>query len=159
MKTSVIVLFLVILTFAEANGQWYYTKYQVNDIHALSTQQLDESLQNSRQNFLASGCVTGLGGLFFVLGYYVKPGMSDDPDFFEQLLGDKGVNFLIMGLGVCMVAGGAVATIVFATRSGRIKAVLNERPPSGAFASLRPSLYYSPNSTGITPGLTLRFTF
>lgn len=159
MKKSAIILAILLATVINSNCQWYVKEYNVKDIDFLSDKQLDESLTKSKQSLLFSGCITGAGGLFFVICKYAKPGMSEDPGFIEQLLGDDGVNKTGTYLGIGMMVGGAIASIVFAGRIGTIKSVIKNRYHSSGWLKISPSVILVSRTQIISPGFRLTYRF
>jgi hypothetical protein len=92
MKRTILILCMSIISILNSNGQWYVRQYHVNDIDLLTKEQLETSLRQSKRDLLTSGGIAGVGGLVFIIYRYARPGMSDDPSWFEQIIGDEGVN-------------------------------------------------------------------
>jgi hypothetical protein len=159
MKKVVIVLILLSVTFNISFGQWYVKRYQVNDINSLTKTQLEESLATSKKDLLTIGGIAGFGGILFVVFKYLKPGMSDDPSFIEQLLGDKGVNDVGIGIGIGMLAGGTVASIVYIGRIGSIRSAINRNYPSYGLFKVSPAIILNTYTRSSFPGLKLAYNF
>ena len=159
MKKSIIVSCLLLLSFINSNGQWYVKKYNVTDINFLSREQLEESLGKSKNALLFSGCIAGSGGLFMILSIYVHPGMSEDPSVFEQLIGDKGIDNILLYAGAGMLVGGTIASIVYLGRVGRIKSVIKKNYPSVGSLDISPAIILNSYTRSYSPGFTLTYNF
>jgi hypothetical protein len=159
MKKLILIPCLLIVTFISSYGQWYVKKYNIQDINLLSLEKLDESLTESRQNLLISGIATGSGGLLFIVFKFLRPGMSDDPGWIEELLGDEGVNNIGMVAGAGIFAGGAIASIVYMGRIGSIKTAIRKNYPSLGSVNISPALLLNNYTKQFSPGLRLTYIF
>jgi hypothetical protein len=159
MTKIAIVLFLLSVSFNISFGQWYVKRYQVNDINFLTKTQLEESLATSKKDLLTTGGIAGFGGILIVVFKYFKPGMSDDPSFIEQLLGDKGVNDIGIGLGIGMLVGGTIASIVYIGRIGSIRSAINRNYPSYGFFKVSPAIILNSDTRSSFPGFRLTYNF
>lgn len=159
MKRIIIVLSIVACISADACSQWYVKKYNVQDISLLNEQQLEESLQNARNNVYTSLFVSGVGVVVVLVAVLFPYEETEESTFVEQLLGEKNVNNLYIAGGVAIAAGGLVATITYLARMGNIRSEL-EGPfsYSGSF-SLEPAVFIERSSNNILPGLTMTFRF
>jgi hypothetical protein len=158
MKKILLISLLVLTPFLRSNGQWYTKQYQVSDINSLTQEQLSESLIKSRSGLLVSGCVFGTGGVIYLLFRYLRPGMSDDPSFFEELIGDEGVNNIGMAVGIMTMTAGVISSVVYLGRIGRIKSTIS-RNYLATYLKISPAMYVSRNSRTACPGLTLTLNF
>jgi len=159
MTKIVIAIFLLSVSFSNSFGQWYVKRYQVNDINFLTKTQLEESLATSKKDLLTAGGIAGFGGILIVVFKYLKPGMSDDPSFIEQLLGDKGVNDIGIGLGIGMLAGGTIASIVYIGRIGSIRSAINRNYPSYGLFKVSPAIILNTDTRSSFPGFRLTYNF
>ena len=159
MKKSIIVSYFLLFSFINSNGQWYVKKYNVNDINFLTKQQLEESLERSKNVLLFSGSIAAAGGIFMILAIYVHPGMSDDPSFLEQLIGDKGMDDIFLIAGAGMLAGGTIASIVHLGRIGRIKSVIRKNYLSVGSLNISPVIILNSFTRSSCPGFTLSYNF
>jgi hypothetical protein len=159
MKKVIIVTFLLIISFINSYGQWYVKQYQVTDINFLSKEQLEESLVKSKKDLLTAGVIAGAGGVFFLLFKYLRPGMSDDPTFIEQILGDEGVNKAGMITGIGILIGGSIAGIAYLGRIGRIKSAINRNYPSFGSLNISPTIILNGYTRCSSPGLRLIYNF
>jgi len=153
------VFFLVFISVNNIFGQWYVKKYQVSDINSMTKPQLEESLVNTKSDLLISGGIAGLGGIMIVIFNYLKPGMSDDPSFIEQLIGDQGVNKVGVAVGFGFLAGGTVASIVYLGRIGSIKSAIRRNYPFDGSLSISPDIIKNRYSSLTSPGIRLTYSF
>ena len=159
MKKLFIVSLLLLVSFINSQGQWYVKKYNISDINFLSQGQLEESLAKSKSDFFVSVAVSGFGGAVFLIFRYLRPGMGEDPSFFEQLIGDEGVNKLGMAIGTGFVAGGIIAGISYLGRIGRIKSVINKNYPGTGSLNISPSIFCQRYARSYCRGVTLTYNF
>jgi hypothetical protein len=161
MKKASVVICLLLLHVINACGQWYVKKYNVTDIDYLTQQQLKESIKDTRTSvYVSLGCA-GAGGLV-ILFEKLMPYKEEDDDnvtILEALLGEKGVHQATIAAGAGLIAGGAIASIVYLARLGTIRSTLNRNFPSSGSLNLSPTLIQDRYSHVICPGLTLTFNF
>ncbi len=157
-KTIFTACFAIVLI-NQANGQWYVKKYNVTDINYLSREQLDESLKASRTNLLYSGIVSVAGVGIFLAGRYLPYEIDDEASFFEQLLGEKGMKKVMMATGAGVVAGGAIAGIVYLTRIGKINSVLNEYYSFNGTLNICPVIIVNSYNQSFGPGFSFTYNF
>jgi hypothetical protein len=159
MKKIILAVYLFLISITSSYGQWYVKRYNVTDINLLSKEQLEESLGKSKKVLLFSGCIAGLGGLFMIGSIYVHPGMSEDPSFIEQLIGDKGMDTIFLLTGAGMLAGGTIASMVHLGRIGKIKSVIRKNyPPTGSI-NISPAIILNSCTQSYYPGFTLTYNF
>ncbi|MEI6062270.1 MAG: hypothetical protein WCR72_16325 [Bacteroidota bacterium] len=159
MKKVIILSVLLLAVLAQSYGQWYVKKYNVQDINLLSRAQLDESLGASKKSLLGSGLIAGIGAAGFFIIKYSDPPLSDDPTFWEQLIGSKGMNDIGMALCAGMFAGGTIASAVFLGRDIKIKSVIRHKYEGAGILHIEPGLYPVSSSGSLYPGLRLRYSF
>jgi hypothetical protein len=159
MKRIVILFFLLIITLPRLQGQWYTKKYGVSDINFLNQVQLEESLKSSKENILISTAFIGGGGVIFLLFKYLGPGMSDDPTFIEELIGDEGMNKLGMAFGLGLAAGGVVGSVVYIGRTGKIRSVLRSNFPGTGSLQISPDIILNRYTRTSCPGIRLTYNF
>ena len=159
MKKIIIVSCLLVISFVSLYGQWYVKKYNVTDINSLSKEQLEESLGKSKTGLLYSGILAGLGGVIFLAGKYSGVYESENPTFFEELVGEKGMNDIAMVTGAGIIIGGTIAGIVHMGRIGRIKSVLNYNYPSLGSLNISPTVILNSYTHSFCPGFTLTYNF
>jgi hypothetical protein len=159
MKKIIISAFLLLISLINLSGQWYAKRFQVTDIHCLSQSQLEESLLETKKDLLLAGGIAGTGGVIFLIFKFLKPGMSEDPSDFEQLIGDEGVNKIGLISGIGIAIGGTIAGIAYLGRIGRIKSVLNQNYPNIGSLRISPSLILNRYTRTSSPGITLTYNF
>jgi hypothetical protein len=159
MKILIISVFLFLIPLLCSKGQWYQKKYQVNNIHALSKGQLEESLDNSKKDLLISSFIFVVGGGVYLVFKYLKPGMGDDPSTFEQLMGDDGMNAIGMAAGIGIAAYGIIKSLADLGRTGRIISVLRKDYPIYGSLNISPALITCKLTRISSPGLRVVFTF
>lgn len=159
MKKVIIVTFLLLISLFNSAGQWYDKKYQVTDINSLNSGQLEESLANAKTGLKASGIIVGTGGIFFLGFKYLRPGMSDDPTVIEQLLGDDGVNMVGRIISGGILIGGAIASIAYLGRIGRIKSVIHRNYPSFGSLNFSPAVILNSCTRSYCAGFSLTYNF
>lgn len=159
MKKIIIISFMLIISFPYLYGQWYVKNYNVTDINSLSKGQLEESLLKSKKDLLISGLIAGTGGVVFIIFKFLQPGMSDDPSFFEQLIGDKGVNDIGMITGAGILIGGTIASIAYLGRIVRIKSVIKKNYPLDGSVNILPAMILNNYTQSYCPGFTLNYNF
>jgi hypothetical protein len=158
MKRTILITLMTIASFLNSNGQWYVRQYHVNDINFLTKNQLEESLRKSKKDLLISGGIAGLGGLIFVIYRYAKPGMSDDPSWFEEFIGDEGVNKIGMTAGAGILIAGTITSICHLGRMVKIKSIgRNVR----SFGSLKisPAIRFNSFNRSFSPGINITCNF
>lgn len=64
--------------------------------------------------------------------------MSEEPSFFEELLGDEGVNKLGMGCSLAAIAVGSVYWIVSMSRMANINATIRNKQHYSGSLSISP---------------------
>lgn len=159
MKKILIIAILIIAVFFKANGQWCQKNYGVPDVELMSDSQLSEALWTTNRNLIVSGGVTAFGGLMAVLINSYHPGMSDDPGFIEELIGDEGMDKIGIGIGLGLAAGGTVGCIVYGVRRGSIKSVINNRNPYSGTIDISPVVISNRITHSTTPALKVIITF
>jgi hypothetical protein len=159
MKKTTSAMYLLLLLTVNLHGQWYVKKYNVDKIDFLSREQLDESMKESKTDLLYSGIISLTGAGAFLAGRYLPYEITDESSFIEQLLGEKGMKKVLMATGIGIVAGGAVASIVYLGRIGRIKSVINEYYALGGSLNISPALIMNCNSQSFCAGLSLTYNF
>jgi hypothetical protein len=155
MKKIILVSCLLLISYLDSYGQWYVKKYNVSDINLLSQEQLEKSLRNSKNGLLASGFCAGLGAILF----FVPETPSDDPTFFQQLIGEKGQNAVNKSFGVGLMMGGTIASIVYLGRIGRIKTVIKENYPTEGTLNILPTFMLNNYTRSWCSGFTLTYNF
>lgn len=159
MKKVIFVLLLFIILSVNSFGQWYNKKYFASDINALTKDQLDESLKNTKTDLAVSGAVAVAGGLLIITGIYLPYQESEDPTFWEQLLGPKGMNTLSIVSGVILLAGGTVATLVYLGRLGLIKSTIKKNFPETGSLNFFPKIMFNNYTRTYSAGFSLTFNF
>jgi hypothetical protein len=159
MKRSIIIPFLLLITFINSYGQWYTKRYNVTDINLLTKEQLEESFGESKKGLVISGVIAGFGGVVFLVGRYIGFDESEDPGFIEELIGDEGMNDIAIGTGAGMVIGGTIAGIAYLGRIARIRSVINKHYPSLEGLNISPSGVYNRYTRSFCPGITLTYNF
>jgi hypothetical protein len=159
MKKSIIILSLLLTVFKSSYGQWYTKRYNATDIDQLTKEQLEESFGESKKNLAISGVIVVFGGTFFLVGKYIGFDGSEDPGFFEQLIGEEGMNDIAIGTGAGMVIGGTIAGIACLGRMARIRSVINKNYPSFEGLNIFPSGVYNCHKRSFCPGITLTYNF
>jgi hypothetical protein len=159
MKKLIFTTFLLITLSANSFSQWYYKKYFASDINALTREQLDESLHNTKTYLAASGIVAVVGGLLVVTGIYLPYQESEDPTFWEQLLGPKGMNTLSIATGVILLAGGTIATFIYLGRFGMIKSTIRKNFPETGSLNFSPNIMFNNYTRTYSAGFSLSLRF
>jgi hypothetical protein len=154
MKTITIICLLLISVY-NSYGQWYVKKYHTTDIHALTQDQLNESLKNSKNNLLASGICAGIGAVIIIIPF----GMGEDPGVIEQLLGNHGMNVVFDVIGTGVIAGSIVAGFVNLDRIGKIKSVLKLRDSTMGALNISPDFRLNNYTRSFNTGITLKYRF
>ncbi|MFH0843204.1 MAG: hypothetical protein V1903_11355 [Bacteroidota bacterium] len=157
MKRLILATLLLSILCFKSYGQWYEKKYNVTDINLLSREQLNESLKDSKTELLYSGIVSAAGAGIFVAGRFLPYEINDESSFLEQLIGERGMEKIMMATGVGIAAGGLVAGIVYLGRIGKIKSVLNEYYASGARLIVSPAVLL--NEQSLVAGFSVTFSF
>lgn len=159
MKRIFIASILCLIPFLNSWGQWYAKKYGVPDMNMLSKTQLEESLSNSKKGLMYSGISAGAGGLMIIAGKFFEYEQEEDPDFFEKLLGPDGMNKLIIVLGAGVVAGSAIAFIVYLERIGKIKSVMNKNVSSSGSLYISPAIISNRYTGSCSTGFKITYNF
>jgi hypothetical protein len=159
MKKLLIFISLLLAAMFNSYGQWYVKKYQVSDINFLSEQQLNESLENSKKNLLASGIVACMGGCIFLVSQYGSLEPDDNPTFVEQLIGEKGMNKIAEVTGAGLLAGGSIATAGYLVRIGKIRSVINKKFPEVGSLKISPGIILNSHSELYHLGVFISFNF
>ena len=161
MKKPITLLFLLTLCLTDSFGQWYERKYNVTDINFLTREQLEEATKNTKSDIYVSLAVTGLGGVVILIEKLIPYRLEDeeDPTFFEQLLGDKGMHKVIIGTGIGIAGAGTIVCISYLGRLGTIRSTLNRNFPSFGSLNLTPTIVLERYSHSLCPGLTLTYSF
>ncbi len=161
MKKTLIFICLLLLQITDSYGQWYTRKYDVSDINFLTETQLRESMKDTKSGVYISLAVAGLGGVVILVEKLWPYDLEDDedPTFFEQLLGNKGMHTVIIGAGIVMAGGGTIASFSSLGRLGTIRSALNRNFPSYGSLSLSPSIVFEKYTHSICPGFTLSYRF
>jgi hypothetical protein len=152
---SIIIICLILISLINSYGQWYVKKYNVTDLNALTQDQLNESLKNSKNNLLASGICAGIGAVLIIVPF----GMSEDPGVIEQLFGDHGMNAVFDVIGTGVIAGSIVAGFVYLDRIGKIKSVLKLRNSNMGTLNISPNLRLNNYTGSFNPGITFTYWF
>ena len=159
MKIIILVSCLFLNPFVQAFGQWYVKKYNVTDIKLLTREQLEESLGNSKRGLLYSGIVAGIGGIGMLAIKYGDPVPSEDPTFFEQVVGEKGMNALGTVFCAGLLAGGIISSFAYTGRIVRIKSIIRKNFPSVGNLDISPNLIFISHKESYQPVLTLTYNF
>ena len=158
MKKSILILSVLLFSFNNSYGQWFVKKYQVSDINQLSRSQLEESLENTKGNLLTSGVIAGIGGSICLVSAF-SAWSFEDPSFFEQLIGDKGMSDILTGVGISFLAGGTIAAIGYMDRKGKIKSAIQRNfPPTTSFR-ISPKMILNNYTASYGMGLSITYNF
>jgi len=158
MKKVFLVTFLLLISFINSLGQWYVKRYQVTDINLLTRGQLEESLVHSKTGLKLAAGFAGTGGAIFLICKYLHPGMSDDPSWIEQLLGDEGVDDVGMIIGAGTFIAGSIASIVCLGRIGTIKSVISRNYPSFGSVNISPAIILNRFTRSYCSGFSLTYS-
>ena len=159
MKKTILILCMSIISILNSNGQWYVRQYHVNDIDFLTKEQLETSLRRSKSDLLISGVIAGAGGLVFIIYKYVGPGMSDDPSWFEQTIGDEGVNKIGMTVSAGVLIAGTIISICHLGRIIRIKSAIGRNYPSIGSLNISPTIGLNSFTRTLHPGFSITYNF
>ncbi len=159
MKKSFIVSCLLLDFLVNANGQWYVRKYDVADINLLSQEQLEESLLSSKKDLLYSGIIASMGAGIFLAAKYLPYDEDENPTILEQLIGEKGMNDILIVTGVGILAGGTITCIAYLGRMGRIRSTINRNYPASGSLHITPVVVLNRYPYSFCPGLMLTFSF
>jgi len=160
MRKLLLVSCLLVISFINSLGQWYYGKYQVTDINFLSKQQLEESLTKTKDNLRVASIFAGIGGSFIIIGLItLNKGLDEDVSFLAQILGSEVTGKISIVGGVGMLTGGTIAGIGSLSRIGRIKSVIQRNYPSFGSLNISPTIISNSFNRSYCPGFTLSFTF
>jgi len=158
MKKSILILSVLLFTFNNSYGQWFVKKYQVSDINQLSRTQLEESLKNTKDNIFTYGVIAGIGGgICFVSAF--SAWSFEDPSFFEQLIGEKGMSDILTGVGIGFLAGGTIAAIGYMDRKGKIKSAIQRNFPPAASFRFSPKMILNDYTASYGMGLSITYNF
>jgi|WetSurMetagenome_2_1015567.scaffolds.fasta_scaffold971787_1 hypothetical protein len=155
---NIIILFLLTVSF-QVSGQWYVKEYGVNDINSLSKTQLEESLKDTKVGLFTGASLTVLGGLCCAYYYYYKPGESDDPTVFEDIIGDDGVNAMGVVIGAGFAIGGTIIFLRSFVRNSTIHGALRRNYPIAGSFKLSPEIMMNKYTRSSVPGVRLTWTF
>lgn len=160
MKKIIFLSGLLVLCAINTYGQWYVNKYDVTDLDYLTQQELEASIQDSRQGVYGSLVIMGMGGAILLIERFF-PYEADDENItlIESILGEKGMHKVIIAGGVGLSAAGVVAGIVYLGRLGTLKSALRSNFPSKGSLSLSPTLIMERTSHNLCPGVTLTYNF
>jgi len=131
----------------------------VADINFLSDEQLTESLRESKKGLLYSGISAGVGGFLIFLPMISPYEVDDNSPIGQQLIGAEGMNKVIIGIGAGVLAGGTIASIVYLSRIGRIKSIINKKYPYLGSLNISPIVIFNNYAQSIGPGFTLTYYF
>ena len=159
MKRVILISCLTIISFLNSNGQWYVRQYHVNDIDLLTKEQLETSLRQSKRDLLTSGAIAGVGGLVFIIYKYARPGMSDDPSWFEQIIGDEGVNKIGMTVSAGVLIAGTIISICHLGKIVRIKSAIANKDRSLGSLNISPAIRLNNFTRSFQPGLSITYNF
>ena len=159
MKKIILVSSLLIISISTSYSQWYVKKYNVTDINFLSSEQLEESLINSKAGLLYSGIVAGIGGGIFLVAKYLPYEQDENSTFLEQLIGEKGMNGILIFTGAGILIGGSIACIAYLGRIGRIRSVINRNYSTSGSLKISPTLILPDYTRSYCPGLTVTYNF
>ena len=148
-----------IISILSSNGQWYVKQYHVNDINFLTKDQLEASLRKSKKDLFTSGVITGAGGLVFIIYKYAKPGISDDPSWFEELIGDEGVNKIGMTAGAIILIAGTLTSICHLGKIVRIRSAIGRNYPSIGLLNISPTIRLNGITRSYYAGFSLTYNF
>ena len=161
MKKAIIVSGFVVWSAINANCQWYVEKYLVTDIDYLTQWQLEEALKDSKKNLYISLGAMGLGGVLVLLEN-LQPYTEEDDDnvtLMETIIGEEGMHLIIIGSGIVLSIGSAVASFVFLGRVVTLNSALRRNFPSAGSLSLSPALILEESSHNMCPGVKLTYNF
>lgn len=85
--------------------------------------------------------------------------MPDNPTILEQIIGENGMNFIEIVIGVGAMAGGTIASIYFLGRIATIKSAINRNYPSVGSLNISPTLNLNSYTRTYCPGFTLTYNF
>ena len=159
MKRIILILCLTIISLLNSNGQWYVRQYHVNDIDFLTREQLETSLRQSKRDLLTSGAIAGVGGVVFIIYKYVRPGMSDDPSWFEQIIGDEGVNKIGMTVSAGVVIAGTIMSICHLGKIARIKSAIAKKDRPVGSLNFSPTIRLNNFTRSFHPGFSITYNF
>lgn len=159
-KKMLLALLFILLLIQGSFGQWYNKKFLVNDINLLSQEQLNGSLDETKENLYACLGITALGGLLMWLGNStLKNGIPEDASIIQQLLGAQFMGRTYIALGIGGAAGGTVSALVFFGRYEKIKSVLrNNYSPTGSI-NISPAVVFYGNNNSPAIGLSVKLKF
>jgi hypothetical protein len=160
MKKTILVSLLILVITQGSFGQWYNKKFLVNDINHLSQEQLNGSLDETKENIFGSFGIAAVGGILMWIGNYtLKNGIDEDASLIEQLLGAQFMGRTYIVLGVGGAAGGTVAGLVFFGRYEKIRSVLkNNYGPTGSI-TISPAVVFNGKNSNPAPGLSVKLNF
>jgi len=160
MKTVLIILCLVLISFINAYGQWFYKKYHVRDIDSLSKVQLQESYKDAKSGAGISAGMVGLGGVLLVLSIAVPPDTPADPNFYQQMFSEKDRQNVNIVLSSAIIVGSTFAALTYLGRMARIKVVTKRNfPPAPGKIDVSPAVFPTGSIKSIQPGIKLTYRF
>ena len=116
-------------------------------------------MHNTKTNLAVSGAIAVVGGLLVITGIYLPYQESEDPTFWEQLLGPKGLNTLSIAAGVILLAGGTVATFIYLGRTGLIKSTIKKNFPETGSLNFSPKIMFNNYTRTYSAGFSLSLRF
>jgi hypothetical protein len=159
MKKMFLATSLLLTAYVNSQGQWYVKNYNVTDINFLSREQLEESLKTSKSDLLYSGIISVAGGGIFLAGRYLPYEINEESSFIEQLFGEKGMKDILKVSGAGILAGGAIAGIVYLGRIVRIRSIINKYYASAGSLNISPAIIPGYCNKTVYPGLTITYNF
>jgi hypothetical protein len=142
MKKVVFGIFLFIIAFLNAEGQWYLKQYHVSDINQLSKAQLELSIVKAKNNILTASLVGGIGAISWWLL--------------------RTANEAIITSYVCagVFVGGAIVSLIYLQRIAKIKTALKiNYPTAPGSISISPAVIKNSYTQTFSSGISLTFTF
>jgi len=141
MKKVVLGIFLFMIAFLNAEGQWYERQYHVSDINQLSKAQLELSIADAKKNILTSSLVGGVGGIGWLILNLAHEAVV--------------TSYVCAGVFV----GGAVVSFAYCQRIVKIKSTLKRNYPALANVNISPAVIINKYSGLYSTGITLTYTF
>jgi hypothetical protein len=142
MKRVFVGLLLFMFTILSSEGQWYVRQYNVTNINQLTKPQLELSLVQTKTNLLTSASISGMGVLGWAILTYA--------------------HVAVLGSYICtgIVIGGAVFSIGYMERIGRIKSAIKRNYPSSSGSiSISPAIIKNNYAHTYSSGIALTFSF
>ena len=150
---------LLLFSLLEVNGQWYLKDYGVESIEMLTDHQLTESLDKTNQNLLISGAFLATGSFMVLYVSKTHPGVSEDAGIIAQLIGDRGMDMILIATGAGFAIGGTIALITYLSRRINIKYTLKSRGLYNASLDFSPIFIPASNDMISFPGVKFTITF